>query len=40
MYKKVNCILKLDNSKSIKIGGIYYFTWSCDDTGSENYHVN
>jgi len=19
---------------------IYYFTWSCDDTGSENYHVN
>ena len=19
---------------------IYHFTWSCDDTGSENYHVN
>lgn len=23
-----------------KRGGIYHFTWSCDDTGSENYHVN
>jgi len=21
-------------------GDTYYFTWSCDDTGSENYHVN
>ena len=20
--------------------GAYYFTWSCDDTGSENYHIN
>ncbi len=20
--------------------GLYHFTWSCDDTGSENYHVN
>ncbi|HWT76070.1 MAG TPA: family 43 glycosylhydrolase [Mobilitalea sp.] len=24
----------------IKRNGIYHFTWSCDDTGSENYHVN
>ena len=23
-----------------KRNGIYYYTWSCDDTGSENYHVN
>ena len=23
-----------------KRGGIYHFTWSCDDTGSVNYHVN
>lgn len=23
-----------------KRNGIYHFTWSCDDTGSENYHVN
>ena len=22
-----------------KRNGTYYFTWSCDDTGSENYHV-
>ena len=22
-----------------KIDGMYHFTWSCDDTGSENYHV-
>lgn len=24
----------------VKRGDIYHFTWSCDDTGSENYHVN
>lgn len=24
----------------IKRGDKYHFTWSCDDTGSENYHVN
>lgn len=24
----------------LKRDGIYHFTWSCDDTGSENYHVN
>ena len=24
----------------LKKDGIYHFTWSCDDTGSENYHVN
>lgn len=24
----------------IKRGGRYHFTWSCDDTGSENYHIN
>ena len=24
----------------IKRDNIYHFTWSCDDTGSENYHVN
>jgi beta-xylosidase len=24
----------------LKRGGLYHFTWSCDDTGSENYHVN
>lgn len=24
----------------VKIGGRYHWTWSCDDTGSENYHVN
>ena len=23
-----------------KRDGIYHFTWSCDDTGSEDYHVN
>lgn len=23
-----------------KRNGVYHFTWSCDDTGSENYHVN
>ncbi len=24
----------------LKREGVYHFTWSCDDTGSENYHVN
>lgn len=24
----------------LKQGGLYHFTWSCDDTGSEDYHVN
>ncbi len=24
----------------LKHDGIYHFTWSCDDTGSENYHIN
>ncbi len=24
----------------VKRNGVYHFTWSCDDTGSENYHVN
>lgn len=24
----------------IKRNGLYHFTWSCDDTGSEDYHVN
>ncbi len=24
----------------LKRNGIYHFTWSCDDTRSENYHVN
>ncbi|MDR6881363.1 family 43 glycosylhydrolase [Bacillus sp. 3255] len=24
----------------LKRGGLYHFTWSCDDTGSEDYHVN
>ena len=24
----------------IKRNGVYHFTWSCDDTGSENYHVD
>ena len=23
-----------------KRGNLYYFHWSCDDTGSENYHIN
>lgn len=23
----------------LKRDGIYHFTWSCDDTGSENYHI-
>lgn len=23
-----------------KRGNLYHFTWSCDDTGNENYHVN
>lgn len=23
-----------------KKDGLYHFTWSCDDTGSENYHIN
>ncbi len=25
---------------AVKHGGKYHFTWSCDDTGSENYHIN
>ncbi|CAM4445196.1 family 43 glycosylhydrolase [Paenibacillus typhae] len=24
----------------LKRDGLYHFTWSCDDTGSEDYHVN
>ena len=24
----------------VKRDGVYHFTWSCDDTGSPNYHVN
>ncbi|TDL69149.1 glycosyl hydrolase family 43 [Paenibacillus amylolyticus] len=24
----------------LKQGGLYHYTWSCDDTGSEDYHVN
>ncbi|MDO4293224.1 MAG: family 43 glycosylhydrolase [Eubacteriales bacterium] len=24
----------------LRRGGLYHFTWSCDDTGSENYHIN
>lgn len=24
----------------LKRGGLYHFTWSCDDTGSEDYHLN
>lgn len=24
----------------LKRQGLYHFTWSCDDTGDENYHVN
>lgn len=24
----------------LKRNGLYHFTWSCDDTGSDNYHVN
>jgi beta-xylosidase len=24
----------------LKRGGLYHFTWSCDDTGSPGYHVN
>ncbi|MDM5277676.1 family 43 glycosylhydrolase [Paenibacillus silvae] len=24
----------------LKRDGVYHFTWSCDDTGSEDYHVN
>lgn len=24
----------------LKKDGIYHYTWSCDDTGSENYHIN
>lgn len=24
----------------LKKDGLYHFTWSCDDTGSEDYHVN
>ncbi|MDQ0062733.1 family 43 glycosylhydrolase [Paenibacillus harenae] len=24
----------------LRRGGLYHFTWSCDDTGSEDYHVN
>ncbi|WP_261301757.1 family 43 glycosylhydrolase [Paenibacillus andongensis] len=24
----------------IKRNGLYHFTWTCDDAGSENYHVN
>ncbi len=24
----------------LKRNGIYHYTWSCDDTGSENYHIN
>jgi hypothetical protein len=25
---------------AIKKDEIYHFTWSCDDTGSEDYHIN
>jgi len=36
--------LKLDDFREsvvlFKRNGIYHYTWSCDDTGSVNYHVN
>lgn len=25
---------------AVRRGGRYHFTWSCDDAGSENYHIN
>ncbi|GAB2572115.1 family 43 glycosylhydrolase [Gracilibacillus alcaliphilus] len=31
-FREAVTVLKRDN--------LYHFTWSCDDTGSENYHVN
>jgi len=40
-YKKYSNTVDLRESiVVIKRNGIYHFTWSCDDTGSENYRVN
>ena len=39
--KNIEGLVDFRESVSVlKRGGIYHFTWSCDDTGSENYHVN
>ncbi len=40
-YKKYSNTVDLRESiVVIKRNGLYHFTWSCDDTGSENYRVN
>lgn len=39
-FKKINGMTDFRESVVIfKRQGVYYFTWSCDDTGSENYHI-
>lgn len=39
--KKVNGMRDFRESVVVtKRNGLYHFTWSCDDTGSPNYHVN
>ena len=39
--RKINGMTDFRESVVInKRNGIYHFTWSCDDTGSENYRVN
>lgn len=38
--KKINGMTDFRESVVVfKRNGTYYFTWSCDDTGSENYHI-
>lgn len=39
--KKLNGLRDFRESVVVtKRNGLYHFTWSCDDTGSPNYHVN
>lgn len=39
--KKINGMKDFRESVVVvKRNGLYHFTWSCDDTGSPNYHVN
>jgi len=40
-FKRYSGLTDIRESLTIfKRNGIYHFLWSCDDTGSENYHVN
>ncbi len=39
-FKKFSNLTDFRESIAVfKRGNYYYFTWSCDDTGSENYHI-